>query len=121
LPKIPAFNFFGMFPKDISNIHAPVPWSSGFLSRRSICERRHRSNPSLPALYEKGQRDFGNLFHLSLAPNPHLNAYGATTAYLMNFSTGLRQELKPRGRTRLTAGYGKKRKPEPTFRPRSPD
>ncbi|MCI1955936.1 MAG: SDR family NAD(P)-dependent oxidoreductase [Oscillospiraceae bacterium] len=33
----------------------------------------------------------------AFAPNPHLNVYSATKAYLMNFSTGLRQELKPRG------------------------
>ncbi|WP_446897071.1 SDR family NAD(P)-dependent oxidoreductase [Clostridium sp. LBM24168] len=33
----------------------------------------------------------------AFAPNPHLNVYSATKAYLMNFCTGLRQELKPRG------------------------
>ena len=33
----------------------------------------------------------------AFAPNPHLNVYSATKAYLMNFSTCLRQELKPRG------------------------
>lgn len=33
----------------------------------------------------------------SFAPNPHLNVYSATKAYLASFSTGLRQELKPRG------------------------
>lgn len=33
----------------------------------------------------------------AFAPNPRLNVYSATKAYLMSFSTGLRQELKPRG------------------------
>ncbi|HBM75861.1 MAG TPA: dehydrogenase [Clostridiaceae bacterium] len=33
----------------------------------------------------------------AFAPNPHLNVYSATKAYLMSFCTGLRQELKPRG------------------------
>lgn len=33
----------------------------------------------------------------AFVPNPHLNVYSATKAYVASFSLGLRQELKPRG------------------------
>ncbi|MDI6618853.1 MAG: SDR family NAD(P)-dependent oxidoreductase [Clostridiales bacterium] len=33
----------------------------------------------------------------AFAPNPHLNVYSATKAYLKSFCIGLRQELKSRG------------------------
>ena len=33
----------------------------------------------------------------AFAPNPHMNVYSATKAYLLNFSVCLREELKPRG------------------------
>ncbi|MEA4926098.1 MAG: SDR family NAD(P)-dependent oxidoreductase [Syntrophomonadaceae bacterium] len=70
-------------------------------SQIDMCDLNVKGSTAVPHLclpyMKKGGIIMETCSTSSFAPNPHLNVYSATKAYLMNFSTGLRQELKPRG------------------------